>query len=86
MSENMAAGLVEAIDSNREAFFELGPEGLTTLHSLVLGGSAACVKVLLDAGADPSVKTSKGKTALELAEMMGWPRVVALLRDYEPRS
>lgn len=79
MSENMAAGFASAINDNREAFFELGPEGLNTLHSLALGGSAACVKVLLEAGADPSVKTSKGKTARELAEMMGWPRVVQLL-------
>jgi len=83
MSENMAKGLAEAIDANREAFFELGDEGLNTLHSMTLGGSAACVKVLLDAGADPSQKTSQGRTPRELAETMGWPRVVALLQDAE---
>ena len=81
MSENMASGFANVIDANREAFFELGPDGLNTLHSLALGGSAACVKVLLEAGADPSVKTANGKSARELAEFMGWPRVVALLSD-----
>lgn len=81
MSENVAKDFANAIEENRERFFELGPDGLTTLHSLALGGSVACVKVLLEAGADPSVKTSKGKTAGELAELMGWPRVVAMLRN-----
>jgi len=83
MSENMASGFASALDDHREAFFELGPDGLNALHSLALGGSAACVKVLLEAGADPSVKTASGKTARELAEFMGWPRVVALLGSAE---
>lgn len=81
MSENMAQGLAEAIHANREAFLELGDEGLNTLHSMTLGGSAACVKVLLDAGANPNEKTSKGQTPRELAALMGWPRVMALLLD-----
>lgn len=83
MSENMAVGLAEAVGKGREAFFELDAAGLNSLHSLALGGSAACVKVLLQAGADPHAKTRSGRTALELATMMGWPRVVELLRDAE---
>lgn len=81
MSENMADGLAEAIGKRREAFFALGGAGLNTLHSLALGGSLACVRVLLEAGADPHAKTRSGKTALELATMMGWPRVAELLRN-----
>jgi uncharacterized protein YegJ (DUF2314 family) len=84
MSENMADGLAEAVEKDRGAFFALGPAGLNTLHSLALGGSAAGVRVLLKAGADPHLKTRSGRTALELAEMMGWPRVVELLRGAEP--
>jgi uncharacterized protein YegJ (DUF2314 family) len=80
MSENMASGLAEAVGKARAAFFELDAAGLNTLHSLALGGSAAGVKVLLEAGADPHAKTTSGRTALELATMMGWPRVVELLR------
>jgi uncharacterized protein YegJ (DUF2314 family) len=83
MSENMAAGLQEAVEKDRNAFFELGPAGLNILHSLALGGSAACVRALLAAGADPQLKTATGKTARELATMMGWPRVVELLREAE---
>lgn len=85
MSENMAKGLAEAVGANREAFLELGDDGLNTLHSMILGGSAACVKVLLAAGADPTEKTGKGKTPRELAAMMGWPRVAALLEVAEAR-
>lgn len=80
MSENMAPGLEEAVRKDPAAFFALGPTGLNLLHSLALGGSAACVKVLLAAGADPRQKTSRGRTALELAQALDWPRVVALLR------
>jgi len=83
MSESMASGFASVLEDNKESFFELGPDGLNALHSLALGGSSACVKVLLAAGADPSVKTSKGKTARELAQSMGWPRVVALLKNAE---
>ncbi|MCB9585838.1 MAG: DUF2314 domain-containing protein [Polyangiaceae bacterium] len=84
MSENMAPSLEQAIAGNREAFFSLGEDGLNTLHSLALGGSAAGVRVLLAHGADPSVKTANtGRTARDLAEMMGWPRVVELLRAAE---
>jgi hypothetical protein len=83
MSENMADGLAEAVGKDRKAFFELGVAGLNTLHSLALGGSAAGVKVLLEAGADPHAKTRSGRTARELATMMEWPRVVELLRAAE---
>jgi hypothetical protein len=81
MSENMAAGLAAAVGKDRDAFFELGEAGLNGLHSLALGGSTAGVKVLLEAGADPHMTTRNGRTALELATMMGWPRVVELLRN-----
>jgi uncharacterized protein YegJ (DUF2314 family) len=87
MSENMAAELAKAIDQNRAAFLEQSDaSGLTTLHSLALGGSAACVRVLLEKGADPHRRTRSGKTPRDLAEQMGWPRVVALLRAAESRG
>ena len=86
MSENMGDSLAEAIAQDRAGFLELGAAGLNTLHSLALGGSAAGVRVLLAAGADPHLRTKSGRTARELAEMMGWPRVVELLREAEARE
>ncbi len=87
MSENMAQGLAEAIDANPVAFLvEADERGLTTLHSLALGGSAAGVRVLLEKGADPSQRTKSGKTARDFAEQMGWPRVIELLNAAERRG
>lgn len=80
MSENMGPSLAEAVAEDPAGFFELGPSGLNTLHSLALGGSTTGVSVLLAAGADPLLKTKSGKTALELATIMDWPRVVELLQ------
>jgi uncharacterized protein YegJ (DUF2314 family) len=81
MSENMATALAERIEQDRAGFIEEANEhGLTTLHSLALGGSEACVRVLLAHGADPTRRTRSGKTAGDLAAQMGWPRVVELLR------
>lgn len=80
MSENMATSFASAIDQSPEGFLGgADPHGLTALHSLALGGSAACVRVLLDKGADPTRRTRSGKTPRDLAAAMGWPRVVALL-------
>lgn len=81
MSEAMAPGFPSEIAKNREAFFAAGPDGLTALHRLALGGSAGCVRALLEAGADPHVRTPYGKTAMDLAVMMDWPRVVDALRS-----
>jgi ankyrin repeat protein len=74
--------LAKAIDEQPDTFLRnAGADGLTTLHSLALGGSAAGVRVLLEKGADRSAKTKNGKTALDLAEQMGWPRVIELLKS-----
>lgn len=82
MSEAMAGTFAEAIDGDPDGFLESRDEdGLNSLHSLALGGSAACVRVLLDKGADPALRTKAGHTAAYLAEQMGWSRVVEILRQ-----
>ena len=78
MSENMAGKLADAVAQNPQGFFQPDEDGLTMLHSLALGGSEAGVRVLLHAGADPQAKTKAGFTAKQLAQRMGWSRVVAL--------
>lgn len=81
MSENMAQSFAEKFAEGGDDLFALGPNGLNALHSLALGGSAACVKALLEAGADPTAPTRTGKTALDLATLMDWPRVIVLLGE-----
>jgi uncharacterized protein YegJ (DUF2314 family) len=81
MSGNMSKELAKAIDQNPNEFLKSADDsGLTTLHSLALGGSVACVEVLLAKGADVTRKTKSGKTAHDLAMQMGWPSVAALIQ------
>ncbi|KAJ8667136.1 hypothetical protein QAD02_008798 [Eretmocerus hayati] len=44
-------------------------KGFTALHYAVLSGSKDCVKVLLDAGADPTVENEAGRRAVDYAYM-----------------
>ena len=55
--------------------------GRTALIFAAFRGSAECVRLLLDAGADTALRAS-GKTALEVAEMQGHAEVAALLRGW----
>jgi len=79
MSINMGPSLAEAIQKD-PSFLQADDKGWTTLHSMALGGSVTGVKVLLECGADKSLKTPHGHTALQLAEGIGWKNVAALLR------
>ena len=55
--------------------------GRTALIFAAFRGSAECVRLLLEAGADTALRAS-GKTALEVAEMQGHAEVAALLRGW----
>jgi ankyrin repeat protein len=79
MSENMAASLKEQLAKNRSLVSAKGERGWTLLHPEALAGSAATVKVLLEAGADSKEETDDGMTPAELAKSLGWDKVVALL-------
>lgn len=52
----------------------------TPLHSAARKGRLDIVEMLLAKGADPLVKDSRGKLAIELAEYYGFGLVVARLR------
>ena len=55
-------------------------ERLCPLHVAAQLGDHETVRVLLAAGADASTKTSKGRTALEIAEGLGNRTTVDVLR------
>jgi len=79
MSRGMAEKLKEKLASDRSMITETDERGWTLLHEEALAGNYAVVRTLLRAGADPKAKTSKGWTALDLAESLGWDRVAELL-------
>jgi len=61
----------------QEKFSSLG----TPLHSAASTGCLAMVDMLLSRGADPSIKNSWGKLAVEEAEYHGWSDVTDRLRS-----
>jgi uncharacterized protein YegJ (DUF2314 family) len=79
MSEAMASSLKEQLAKDPSLVSSTDDRGWTLLHQEALAGSAPTVKVLLDAGADPNAVTNDGRTPLQLAQSLGWEKVVALL-------
>ena len=79
MSENMAPGLKEQLKKDRSMISAKDDRGWTLLHDLALAGSTANVRALLEAGADPNVRTNDGVTPLQLAQSLQWSNVIALL-------
>ncbi|CAD7698855.1 unnamed protein product [Ostreobium quekettii] len=56
------------------------PGGVTPLHSAAVGGSAACVELLLESGVDPSAVDGEDKTALDWATEAGGEAAAAVLK------
>ena len=56
--------------------------GSTPLHFAAYYGKTAAARALLELGADASLRTKQGKTALEIAEAKGNPETAELLRDH----
>jgi uncharacterized protein YegJ (DUF2314 family) len=79
MSENMAPALPKRLKEDPSMLHATDDNGWTLLHQQALAGSTATVKILLEAGADPNARTNRGMTPLQLAQSLGWEKVVALL-------
>jgi uncharacterized protein YegJ (DUF2314 family) len=81
MSENMAESLKDQLAKEPSLVSATDDRGWTLLHQEALAGSAATVKVLLAAGADPNAVTNHGMTPLQLAKSLAWDNVVSLLAN-----
>ena len=53
--------------------------GETALHKACFDGDAELVRVLLSAGADPSITDNDGESAFDCAEKRDFPRCAALV-------
>jgi uncharacterized protein YegJ (DUF2314 family) len=80
MSINMGPKLVEQLKSSREFVHERDERGWTVLHTEALAGNLTSVRILIKAGADPTLKTNDGATPLDLARKLGWKHVVKFLQ------
>lgn len=80
MSVNMRESLENALKEDPTMANHADDElGFSLLHQLALAGSADGVEVAIQHGADTALKTKNGMTALELARVLGWKKVIALL-------
>ena len=77
VSETVAI-LIEAgteVDARTKEYNE------TALHRAIIAGYTDAARLLLDAGADPLIKTAEGKTAMDLAEQHEHDEVIPLIRQ-----
>ncbi len=58
------------------------PRGLTPLYYVAMLGRESAGRVLLEAGADHSIKTKQGETILERAALKGHANIVRLLLEF----
>lgn len=79
LSEAAAASLQDQLAKTPSLLSATGHNGWTLLHQDASAGSAATVKVLLEAGASPIAVTEQGLTPLQLANELGWDAVTELL-------
>lgn len=56
-----------------------GPFGNTLLHSAVVSGNIGEVERLLSAGADPTIANREGRTAVDIAVVLGHGTISDLL-------
>lgn len=80
MSINMGEKLREQLASSPEFLHSRDEKGWTLLHSESLAGNLTSVKVLVEQGADVSLQTNDGETALDLAGVLGWQHVIDYLK------
>jgi uncharacterized protein YegJ (DUF2314 family) len=82
MSEAMAPSFKEQLAADPSLAHSKDDKEWTFLHHQALAGSAATVRVLLEAGADANARTDHGLTPLQLARSLGWEKVAALLLSH----
>jgi uncharacterized protein YegJ (DUF2314 family) len=79
MSNNMADKSEEGIKGMGQQINDISIFGMTMLQFESLSGNLAQVKLLIKYGADRSIKNMNNKTAKDLAEMLGWAKISAVL-------
>jgi uncharacterized protein YegJ (DUF2314 family) len=79
MSINMQQSLREFLHEHPAEITNQSDDGMTLLHRETIAGNASSVKILLESGADKSIKDTKGKTALDYAKQLDWQYIIPLL-------
>ncbi|BAV04390.1 hypothetical protein FLA_0378 [Filimonas lacunae] len=80
MSKNMRQQVIEHIQQNPAEIHVADENGYTLLHTETIAGNRTYVEELLAAGADTSLTTNNGKTALDFAIALNWEHIIPLLK------
>lgn len=77
-----ATSILEPLLRNYGACNVKDLQGDTALHDAARRGHGGCVKLLLDAGVDSTLRNNSGMTALDLAVSAGFPEATGLLYEH----
>jgi uncharacterized protein YegJ (DUF2314 family) len=80
MSTLVVSEMQKSLRDRPEEMSRADLNGLVPLHREALAGNLAQVRLLLAAGANRDARTPAGLTPLDLAQRMGWPRVIEALQ------
>jgi uncharacterized protein YegJ (DUF2314 family) len=81
MSKNMKEKLIDFIKQNQDQITYQDEEGFSLLHTETIAGNLTSVQVLLENGADKTMKTNQGKTALDYAKQLNWEHIIPVLSN-----
>jgi ankyrin repeat protein len=81
-----AKGVIDILVANGADLDAQEADGITALMWAVHNEDVGMIRVLLDLGADPNIKNSKGATALEMARKTGFREGVNILSVSEEKG
>ncbi|MFD0700373.1 DUF2314 domain-containing protein [Myroides pelagicus] len=79
MSRSMKESLVGFLDQHPDEITLIDEDGFTFLHREAIAGNLSTIEVLLEKGADKTMKSEDGKTALEYAQLLNWEHIIPVL-------
>lgn len=69
------------VENSRTDINHRGENGVTALHIAAIQGYSHLVELLLESGADKAIKDYSGRTPYEIAQQVGEPKSLYLLKD-----
>lgn len=82
MSINMGESFLNFLKEYPQEMTNADEQGYTLLHREAIAGNKTSVELLLQQGADTSLKTVNGKTALDFALQLEWEHVAEILKAH----
>ena len=80
MSKNMSEKLREFLQENPDEMSNADENGHIMLHNEAIAGNKSSIEILLEFGADKTIKSNSGQTALDYAKSMGWEHLLEILK------